>query len=354
MSDSAILRALEQSWERMVTRRMYVTGGIGSLPGLEGFGRDYELDPETAYAETCAALGSMFWNWEMAQLTGAAQYSDLFEWQLYNAAAVGMGLDGDAYFYNNPLCVRGGVERRPWFAVPCCPSNLSRTWASLGKYIYSSDENNLWVHQYIGSALTVDAGRWTVEMESGLPWDGTVSLTLLAAPGAEATVHLRLPSWAGKMSVRVNGAPVNVPAFQPANIPTCSGCDPRTSTFLPIPRIWQSGDVVEMDFETPIQFRRADRRVRGQRGKVAVTRGPLVYCLESADNPDVDIFSARLDPATLETAFSPALLGGTQVIIAQANPPAGLEPAGGPRLIFIPYFLWGNRGPSQMTVWVNA
>ncbi|HSJ58710.1 MAG TPA: beta-L-arabinofuranosidase domain-containing protein, partial [Anaerolineae bacterium] len=114
--------ALEAAWAHMVARRMYVTGGIGSLPALEGFGRDYELDPEYAYAETCAALGSMFWNWEMTLLTGEARYADLFEWQLYNAASVGMGLDGRAYLYNNPLASRGGVRRRPWYAVPCCPS----------------------------------------------------------------------------------------------------------------------------------------------------------------------------------------------------------------------------------------
>ena len=133
--DASLLPALEQAWERMVTRRMYVTGGVGSLAGLEGFGNDYELDPEYAYAETCAALAGMFWNWEMLQLTGKPKYSDLFEWQLYNAAAVGMGLDGTSYLYNNPLACRGGVTRKPWYAVPCCPSNLSRTWAELGKLL---------------------------------------------------------------------------------------------------------------------------------------------------------------------------------------------------------------------------
>ncbi len=137
--DHSLVEPLERAWEHMLTRRMYVTGGIGSLPALEGFGRDDELDPEFAYAETCAALGSLFWNWEMAQLTGNARYSDLFEWQLYNAAAVGMGLAGDTYFYNNPLVCQGGVSRKAWYAVPCCPSNISRTWADLGKYIYTID-----------------------------------------------------------------------------------------------------------------------------------------------------------------------------------------------------------------------
>jgi DUF1680 family protein len=355
--DRSLLPALEQAWDRMVTRRMYVTGGIGSLPALEGFGRDYELDPEIAYAETCAALASLFWNWEMAQITGAAKYSDLFEWQLYNAAAPGMGLDGIGYLYNNPLACRG-VERRPWFAVPCCPSNLSRTWASLGKYIYSSDKNDLWVHQYIGSELTTDDGQRTtkpsplldVKMESSLPWEGRASLTVRAAPDSEAVLHLRLPSWAGNISIRVNDMPIAVPN-SPLTIlhspSTASGYDPRTSTFFPITRTWQSGDIVELDFEMPITLRRASPRVRGHRGKVTVTRGPLVYCLESADNPDVDIFSARLDTShALSAAYAPTLLGGTEIISGKTTD--------GKDLTFISYHLWANRGPSQMTVWVKT
>ncbi|MEN6409709.1 MAG: beta-L-arabinofuranosidase domain-containing protein, partial [Anaerolineaceae bacterium] len=153
--DRSLLPALEAAWERMVTRRMYVTGGIGSLPVLESFGRDDELDPETAYNETCAALGSMFWNWQMAQLTGEARYSDLFEWQLYNAAAVGMGTDGATYLYNNPLACREGITRKPWYAVPCCPSNLSRTWADLDRYLFSAEAGCLTVHQYRPSARCV-------------------------------------------------------------------------------------------------------------------------------------------------------------------------------------------------------
>lgn len=343
--DRSLLPSMQAAWERMVTRFMYVSGGLGAVPGLEGFGRDDELDPLYAYAETCAALASMFWNWEMVQVTGEAKYSDLFEWQLYNAAAPGMGLHGDTYLYNNPLTCHGGVERRSWFAVPCCPSNLSRTWASLGKYISSSDEKNVWVHQYIGSEMRDDRQR-TVRIESALPWEGKVRLTVTLDHPAEFTLHLRIPSWAGKTTIRLNDQPVNLPSFnlQPD---TSSGYDPRNSSFLPIARTWQPGDIVELDFEMPILFRRADRRVRGHRGKVAVTRGPLVYCLESVDNPDVDIFSAELDLTCLPTVtYLPALLGGTQIIEMKSQE--------GQHLTFIPYQLWANRGPSKMTVWVKA
>ena len=143
-SDETLLSTLERAWERMVTRRMYITGGLGAAPEIEGFGGDYELDPEYAYAETCASIASLLWNWEMALITKKAQYSDLFEWQLYNATNVGMGSNGDSYLYNNPLSVQHGVTRKEWYVVPCCPSNLSRMFADLGKYIYSFDENNIW------------------------------------------------------------------------------------------------------------------------------------------------------------------------------------------------------------------
>jgi DUF1680 family protein len=171
--DASLLPALTQAWERLVTRRMYITGGVGALPRLEGFGRDYELDPEYAYAETCATLASILWNWQMALITGEPRYSDLLEWQLYNAAAAGIGLAGDTYLYNNPLACRGGLTRQAWYSVPCCPSNLSRTWADLGKYIYSVEGGDLYIQQWIGNQARLPLTVPTeVEITSGLPWRG--------------------------------------------------------------------------------------------------------------------------------------------------------------------------------------
>ena len=171
--DQNLLMNLANTWDHMVEKRMYVTGGTGSLPLTEGFGRDYELDPNFAYAETCAALGTMFWNWEMTQLTCEASYADLFERQLYNASLVGIGQTGDNYLYNNPLSNLKGVERQPWFQVPCCPSNISRTWASLGNYIYSHDEKTVWIHQYIGSQTTINPDSVIdLAMRSNFPWEG--------------------------------------------------------------------------------------------------------------------------------------------------------------------------------------
>ncbi len=343
--DQTLVHALEQVWESMVTRRMYVTGGIGSVPGSEGFGNDYELDPEYAYAETCAALASLFWNWEMAQLTNQAKYSDLFEWQLYNAAAVGMGLDGTSYLYNNPLTCRGGVTRKPWYSVPCCPSNLSRTWADLGKYIYSSNEDEIFIHQYISSEYESELAK--IEIRSELPWMGKVKIIVETSVPSEFTLNLRLPSWCETDSTRITCneefSPVT-PAPQQSEI-TASGYDPREGRWLNLKRIWNSGDVIELNFDMPIKLHQAHPKVKGHRGKVAITRGPLVYCLESVDNPDVDIFTATIEKTSLDSVFDRTELGGIIKIIGQTKT--------GQPLTFIPYHLWGNRGESTITVWVN-
>jgi hypothetical protein len=348
--DDMLRATLERTWEHMIERRMYVTGGLGAIPGLEGFGRDYELDPEFAYAETCAALASLFWNWEMALITRQARYSDLFEWQLYNAASVGMGLSGANYLYNNPLACRGDVTRRPWFSVPCCPSNLSRTWASLGKYIYSFDRANVWLHQYIGSETTIDlATPIKFSIESGLPFMGTISVRVSPANPIDFTLHLRIPSWAADhpVAIKINGEVQPLPAVDRSDAaPTAQGFDPRSSRFVPIERTWQSGDVIELAFAMPIILRRAHARVKGHTRKVALTRGPLVYCLESIDNPNVDIFTARLDPATLYAEYDEHLLNGTEVLRAQTSDQQSVT--------FIPYQLWANRGESELTVWVNV
>jgi DUF1680 family protein len=354
--DESLLPALEAAWERMVNRRMYVTGGIGSRPSIEGFGRDYELDPEYAYAETCAALGCIFWNWEMILATRQARYADLLEWQLYNAASVGMGLDGTSYLYNNPLTCRGGVTRRAWYQVPCCPSNLSRTWASLGKYLYSHDADGLWVHQYVGSELEVDLGLpIRVRMESGLPWQGSIALHLSSPSPVEFTLHLRIPSWAQEVQLRINGHrlhPVQPPQPPPPSgdastaEPPASGYSPHQAYYVPLSRTWMPGDVVEVEFPLAITIRRPHRRVRSVRGRVALTRGPLVYCLESVDNPGLDIFEAQIDPSTLQAEFSPDHLGGVWLLQG--------ETIQGEPFRAIPYFCWANRGESEMTVWVRA
>ena len=357
------LPTLEQAWERMVTRRTYITGGLGAAPHIEGFGDDYDLDPEYAYAETCASLASLFWNWEMALLTQNARYSDLFEWQLYNAANVGMGRDGDTYLYNNPLEVHHGVTRQGWYVVPCCPSNLSRTFADLGKYIYSFDEKDIWIHQYVGSGTTIHGVK--IKVESGLPWNGKVLIHVDPPEKEKFKLNLRIPSWswhtlplpyepvAKQMELNsgyhfAHATNLGMPDLLShlAETGNYKTYDPRYSHFATTDMPWSAGDVVELNFDMSIKLLHAHPNVQGHSGKAAITRGPLVYCLESLDNPGVDIFTAQLDPESLHDEFVPDLLGGCVVI-------HGTTTDGKP-LKFIPYFLWANRGESQMVVWVNA
>ena len=260
--DATLVPALEQAWEHMVNRRMYVTGGIGSLPGLEGFGNDYELDPEYAYAETCASLGSLFWNWEMAKLRNHAKYSDLFEWQLYNAAAVGMGLDGKTYLYNNPLTCKGGVKRQPWYAIPCCPSNISRTWANLSQYSYTHNEGRIFLHQYISNSVEkitqsdMDGNEVNLimRMDSRLPWEGHVQITFdnIVSPStqpARVKLSLRHPSWAKFMQVLINGKKVQTFMLTENSLPiTASGIYPQMAVFQELNHLIQTGDVIDSVF----------------------------------------------------------------------------------------------------------
>jgi len=352
--DDTLVETLKISWDHLIARRMYVTGGIGSLPNIEGFGRDYELDPEYSYSETCAALGNLLWNWEMTRITCEARYADLTEWQLYNAAAVGLGQDGISYLYNNPLSCDGALKREAWFKCPCCPSNISRVWAELGKYLYSVDENCLWVHQYVGNQVT--SGKESprsiiealgIEMHSHLPWQGKVRITLSPENPVDLSLQLRIPSWTSGLSLSVNNEPLNFnPPPWDVQTLTASGYDPRESWYLPVRRTWKPGDMLEIKFEMSINLRATHHKVKSTLGQVAVSYGPLVYCLEKVDNPDVNIFTAKLDPASLYIEFDPDLFNGINLLRGTTT--------NGQQLTFIPYYLWANRGQSKMTVYVNV
>ena len=205
----------------------------------------------------------------MALITKNARYTDLFEWQLYNATAVGMGQNGDTYLYNNPLTVHGGVTRKEWYVVPCCPSNLSRTFADLGKYIYSFEEdNNLWIHQFISSEATVNVGiPVSVRIESELPWNGRVLIYVKSEEEREFKIHMRRPSWDFEI--------------QPSSLRLRQDMIRVQRTMKSISRVWSpEGEILEFNFDMAIILRRAHPKVKGHKGKVALTRGPLVYCLE--------------------------------------------------------------------------
>jgi hypothetical protein len=367
--DDELLAALRRQWEAMVATKMYVTGGVGARWDGEAFGQPYELPPDGAYCETCAAIGSIQWAWRMLLRTGEPRYADLIERTLYNAFLPGVALDGTAYFYANALQVRSGAAddeprnpangRAGWFGVACCPPNIMRTMSSLGSLLATRDDDGIQIHQYAASTITADlpAGTAGLVVTTNYPWEGHVEITVEAAPDQDWGLSLRIPGWCTGAEARVGGTRV-------AGI-----CEP--GTYLHLRRRWAVGDCVVLDLPMPVRQTAAHERVDAVRGCVAVERGPLVYCLEQADLPDdVPVDDVRLDGGEGTAVWTPDLLEGVTVIqlagrvtanrgplypaqTADAGPTADAgQPASSVRLTAIPYFAWANRGPGAMRVWI--
>jgi DUF1680 family protein len=363
--DTGYLKAMETVWADVVRRNMYVTGGIGAQGDNEGFGKDYDLPNDMAYCETCASVGMVFWNSRMNRLTGDARYVDVLERSLYNGALDGLSLTGDRFFYDNVLASDGKNERQEWFGTACCPSNISRLVASIGDYIYGRSDAGIWVNLFVGSGTTVSAGGADVgvKMTTKFPWDGKVTLAIDPAKEAKFALRLRLPAWAtgatdpddiysfapagnglpgGAVSLKVNGAAV-----------------PMTAElgYAVIDRAWKKGDVVE--YVLPMDVRKVVSRpeVAAGRDRVALQRGPLVYCVEGADNGG-NAWNFLL-PAHAAMTTRPYTVAGEPVVAIEAGVSAfggagdGTEVAMTPKkIIAIPYYAWANRGGNQMQVWL--
>lgn len=361
--DPSRRESLDALWRSMVERKSYVTGGIGGRWIGESVGRDYELPGEGAYAETCGGVAVVHWAWRMLQLTGDAAYADRLELALHNALLAGVSLAGDEWFYANPLAASAAAEhdpwgndllpiemagplplaRRPWREVTCCPPNTNRMLASLPGYLFGESDDGLWVHLYAPSAVT--AAGMNLRVETGMPWTGDVTITVEGAPDREGTLRLRVPGWCERA--------------------TCSEPATTTDGYLVIRRRFVAGDAISLALEVAPTVVGGHPRVAETRGAVALVRGPLVYCLESLDNPGVDVLAAALDPTAALTAEPrPDLLGGVTVLHASGSVPATdgaplYRPVGTPTidrdvtLTAIPYFAWANRGPSAMSVWLG-
>jgi DUF1680 family protein len=352
--DPELYAALERLWTNMTTRRMYVTGGLGSEHEHEGFTRDYDLPNRTAYAETCAAVGSVLWCQRMFELTGEGQYVDVLERTLYNGVLTGVSLDGTRYCYANPLTVAGGHRRREWFYVACCPPNVSRLLASLGTYVYArtTDPAGLYVNLYVGSEARTDlAGeRVRLTQRTEYPWHGDVSLEVSVSAPVEWTLNLRVPGWAGGVDLRVNGE--QVPA------------DP-TDGYVSVTREWQDGDRVDLGLPLEVEVVEAHPDVRDDAGRVAIERGPVVYCLETTDNPAPVHRLILDDRESLVARHDEDLLDGVTVVEGKATVhrmddweealyrPVTETTTETVRFTAVPYYAWGNRGAESMTVWMR-
>jgi DUF1680 family protein len=357
--EGEIIAALERLWRRMSARQAYISGGLGAHHQGESFGKDYQLPNQRAYAETCAAIASMMWNWRMLAISGDAKYADEMERALYNGVLVGMGLDGQSYFYQNPLADDGSHRREPWFKCACCPPNLARLMASLPGYFYGISEEGIWVHLYGQghTKLTLLDGR-SVELavNTNYPWDGEVEIEIEGE--GEFSLMMRIPGWCEqKVGVRINGKVIDHSS--------------ASGQYIVLKREWKPGDAVRLVLPMPIRLVESHPYVDENIGKAAIMHGPILYCLEGCDHPQTDLRDLLLpaDP-DLSAQFRPDLLDGVVEIRGRVKlSPAGKEWEGylyrtvhpGRResdgapveLTAIPYYAWANREAGQMIVWVK-
>jgi DUF1680 family protein len=358
--DSKYWSTLGTLWDDMVGRKMYITGGLGSRAQNEGFGDPYELPNKTAYAESCAAIGNVFWNWRLLQATGDGKYADVLERALYNGANSGLSLDGRTYCYRNPLEVSGDPVdkiRNPWYSTPCCPPNLERLFASLPGYFYSTSKDGVWVHLFDNSELNwklEDGTPIKLSQQTKYPWEGDVTITVTPATAKEFTVFVRKPSWSA--SYRVDGG-------------TSAGTPAADKGYVAVRRTWKPGDriIVHLDMEPRLSS--ANPLVRDDVGRVAVERGPLVYAAEGLDQAvGTTAFDWELDASPnarkFTSAWKPDMLGGVVTLthpalrsdVAEKDQPLYRSLA--PRkytsgeLTLIPFYTFQNRQPTSMVVWI--
>ena len=355
--DQAYKRTLDLLWTDLTTRKMYITGGVGSRSAGESFGDPYELPNGQAYAETCAAIANVMWNFRLLALTGNAAYADVLERTLYNGVNSGMSLSGNLYCYRNPLASSGEKLRNPWYDTDCCPPNIERLFESLPGYFYATSRDGLYVTLYHNSEMD-----WRLEDGVGLklkqttnyPWNGDVRFTVEPAGNTEFTLHLRWPAWASSADVQVNGEPYPVHS--------------QPGSYIPVARSWKRGDIVTLTLPTLPQPMVANPRVVEDYGHIAMQRGPLVYALEQIDQNGAalpDIFVRPTPQITVDNRKD--LLGGVTILKvpgAVTERPLVQEPLYQPlniainrtkrplTLTFIPYYAMGNREPTPMEVWV--
>jgi DUF1680 family protein len=351
LGDEALKRACEALWRDVTTAQMYVTAGLGPKETNEGFTEPYDLPNETAYAETCASVALIFWAHRMLHLDLEGRYADVMELALFNGALTGLARDGTHYFYSNPLESRGQHRRWAWHVCPCCTMNVSRLVASVAGYTLSASEAGVAIHLYGGFEATVTLGEVKVALSetSAYPWSGEVRIDVDPAAPATFDLKLRIPGWAKGATAAVNGEPI---AVKPRN------------GYATIRRLWRKGDAVTLDLAMPAERLYAHPKVRMDVGRVALRRGPLIYCVEEADNPGGPVQTLALPRSSpLDATWRTDLFGGVMTLNASAKrlvpgegaselystePPAAEDSA----LIAAPYYLWANRAPGSMQVWV--
>lgn len=356
------MTAIDAIWHDVVDTKYYINGGIGATGSGEAFGDAYELPNMSAYCETCAGVGNAKWNHRMFLMTGDSKFIDVLERTMYNNIMDGVSLSGDRFFYPNPLASYGQHERQAWFGCACCPPNVARFLPEMPGYIYAQREGSIYVNLYVSSETSFDLpeGELNLQQESSFPWEGDVSIIVKNNQTMPAEIKLRVPGYVqnrpvpsdlyqyptaanGTFTVKVNGAELDY------NI--------DEQGYITMNRNWTNGDAIEIDFPMQIQVVEAHPEVEADAGKMAVERGPILYCAEWADNPDEKVLSLIVDPEQDFNLEKTDQLGGTYQIKGKARQAqrmldGSITVSGERPLTLIPYHLWNNRGPGEMSVWM--
>lgn len=357
--DSSYIKAIDKIWDNIVSKKIYITGGIGARHAGEAFGNNYELPNLSAYCETCAAIGNVYMNYRLFLLHEDAKYFDVLERTLYNGLISGVSLDGGSFFYPNPLSSNGKYSRKPWFGCACCPSNVSRFIPSLPGYVYAVKNDQVYVNLYLSNKaeLKVDKKKILLEQETGYPWNGDIRLKITQG-NQDFTMKLRIPGW-----VRGNVLPGDLYSYadnqKPAYQVSVNGQTVESDVndgYLSIARKWKKGDVVEVHFDMIPRIVKANPKVEADHGRVAVERGPIVYCAEWPDNR-FNVHSILLNQhPQFKVTDKPELLYGIRQITTDAQAlsydKAGKLVTKDVELTLIPYYAWAHRGEGDMEVWL--
>ena len=382
-ADTAYFQALERIWQNMSEKKLFITGGIGSRAQGEGFGPNYELNSHTAYCETCAAIANVYWNYRMFLATGEAKYMDIVERALYNNVLSGVSLSGNRFFYDNPLESGGEHERQAWFGCACCPGNITRFIPSVPGYVYAvehkdhvvTDNESVFVNLFMSNTteLKVAGKKLILEQKTSYPWEGKVTVCVKKGGGRFA-FKIRIPGWLSQrplhnglyynQEIIFDGGPewtamvngIELVGSHGEWLSTTSGLQPRMEKgYMVIDRQWKAGDEVVINFDMKVNRIAANSLAEDLRDKIALERGPIVYCLEASDQPDQTIFDKFVPyDSKIESHFEQEMLGGVVVLEGEAqkvNLLGKVEPV---KFRAIPYSTWNNRGPQPMEVWVAA
>ena len=355
-NDAAYKNAVDKIWENVVNKKIYITGGIGARHDGESFGENYELPNLTAYNETCAAIANVYWNYRLFLLYGDSKYIDVLERSLYNGVISGVALDGETFFYPNPLSCdmhyhfnSEHLERQPWFDCSCCPTNLCRFMPSVPGYIYAQKNSDLYVNLFVESStnVTLSGTPVAVKQKTKYPWDGDVRITISPEVKSKFALRVRIPGWAqnkplpGNLYAYENSMEKAPQLFVNNEIADYS----IENGYAVLSREWNEGDEIRLSLPMEVRTVRANNLVEADRGKLAVERGPIVYCVEEIDNSNIDNVTVS-GKTQFTTDFQADLLTGIQVVKASGE-------SKNESFTAIPYYVWNNRGANKMTVWLK-